>query len=316
MNQAFLPLTAIALAVLAGCSSLPTPNARLVQAHADLRSAQSDPSARDLAPAELRVASEATSSADAAFEQHAVAAEVDHLAYIASQRAAIATQIGSRRAAEAAVVSATAEREQLRLAARTREADGARRTAQAAQSEAAVAQSEAAAAQRQTAIAMREATSSRQQADASLQQAGEAERRNALLLDQLRELHARKTDRGMVITLSDVLFDTNRAQLRPSGARGVEKLAGFLKEHPQRQVLIEGFTDSTGSDSHNQELSSRRADAVRNAMVALGVTRERLSTHGYGEDFPVADNESAGGRQMNRRVEIIVSDDERGVAPR
>ena len=309
MIQALLPLTAIALAVLAGCSSLPTPNARLVQAHADLRSAQSDPSARDLAPAELRVAGEATSSADAAFEQHAVAAEVDHLAYIASQRAAIATQIGSRRAAEVAVVSATAEREQLRLAARTREADGARRTAQAAQSE-------AAAAQRQTAIAMREATRSRQQADASLQQAGEADRRSALLLDQLRELHARKTDRGMVITLSDVLFDTNRAQLRPSGARGVEKLAGFLKEHPQRQVLIEGFTDSTGSDSHNQELSSRRADAVRDAMVALGVTRERLSTHGYGEDFPVADNESAGGRQMNRRVEIIVSDDERGVSPR
>ena len=119
-----------------------------------------------------------------------------------------------------------------------------------------------------------------------------------------------------VITIGDVLFETDNAQLRSDGMRNIDKLAGFLVKFPRRSALIEGFTDSTGSDSHNQALSGRRADAVRTAMVDRGVGRDRLSTRGYGEAYPVAGNDSSSGRQMNRRVEIILSDEGGSVTPR
>lgn len=119
-----------------------------------------------------------------------------------------------------------------------------------------------------------------------------------------------------MVTIGDVLFETGNAQLRAGGMQDVEKLAGFLKRNPQRHVLIEGFTDSVGSESYNVALSERRADAVRRAIVDLGVGRERLRTEGYGEAHPVAGNDSSSGRQMNRRVEIVLSDEAGRVVPR
>jgi outer membrane protein OmpA-like peptidoglycan-associated protein len=89
-----------------------------------------------------------------------------------------------------------------------------------------------------------------------------------------------------------------------------------LKENPQRKARVEGFTDSVGSDSHNQELSARRADAVRNALVEMGVTMDRIASQGYGEAHPVAGNDSASGRQLNRRVEIVLSDEAGKLVPR
>jgi len=129
-------------------------------------------------------------------------------------------------------------------------------------------------------------------------------------------LDAKKTDRGLVVTLGDVLFDTNKAQLSSGGMRGVQKLSDVLKQYPQRNVLIEGFTDSTGSDSLNQELSARRAKAVRTVLQDTGISADRIANRGYGQTFPVASNSTAAGRQLNRRVEIIVSDDDKTVAPR
>ena len=120
----------------------------------------------------------------------------------------------------------------------------------------------------------------------------------------------------MVITMGDVLFDTGRAELRSGGMRNVEKLGGFLMAYPQRKVMIEGFTDSVGGDAQNQTLSARRADAVRAALLSLGVGTERLATRGYGESFPVAANDSTAGRQLNRRVEIVLSDEAGVVTPR
>ena len=133
---------------------------------------------------------------------------------------------------------------------------------------------------------------------------------------QLKELDAKKTERGIVITLGDVLFDTNKSDLKAGGVRNVQKLADLLKEYPQRTVLVEGFTDSTGSSSYNQELSERRAGAVRTALQDTGVSRSRISDRGYGQTFPVANNGTAEGRQLNRRVEIIVSNEGKTIAPR
>lgn len=133
---------------------------------------------------------------------------------------------------------------------------------------------------------------------------------------QLEELNAKKTERGLVITLSDILFRTDMAQLERSGIQTVQKLADFLKQYPQRTVLIEGHTDSTGSHSYNEGLSDRRANAVRTALMESGVSRDRIASRGYGEIYPVADNNTAEGRQLNRRVEIILSDEEGKVIPR
>ncbi|HEY3699150.1 MAG TPA: OmpA family protein [Spongiibacteraceae bacterium] len=135
--------------------------------------------------------------------------------------------------------------------------------------------------------------------------------------DRLRnELNAKQTDRGLTITLGDVLFDTNKSQLKPGGMRTIQKLGQFLQENPQRKVSIEGFTDSRGSDDYNQTLSERRADAVRAALVDQGISSDRIATHGYGKAFPVAGNETSAGQQLNRRVEIVVSEAGKDIAPR
>lgn len=165
-------------------------------------------------------------------------------------------------------------------------------------------------------MSRQESQDAQQQAAASQRDAADAQARSGDLEAQLRELNAKKTARGLVVTIGDVLFETGNAQLRSGGTHDVEKLAGFLKRNPQRQALIEGFTDSVGSESSNLALSNRRAEAVRSAIVDLGVGRDRLRTEGYGEAYPVAGNDSSSGRQMNRRVEIIVSDDNGRIAPR
>lgn len=133
---------------------------------------------------------------------------------------------------------------------------------------------------------------------------------------QLKELNAIKTERGLVITLGDVLFRTNQAQLEPGGMRTVQKLANFLRQYSQRQVLIEGHTDSIGNDRYNQELSERRANAVRVALIDSGISSNRIDSRGYGETYPVASNDSADSRQLNRRVEIVLSDDNGNISAR
>ncbi len=132
----------------------------------------------------------------------------------------------------------------------------------------------------------------------------------------LEALNAKKTDRGMVITLGDVLFSTGMSELASGGMRNVQKLADYLSQYPQEKVLIEGYTDSVGSDSYNQGLSDRRADAVRSALLNMAINNDRIATRGYGEAFPVANNSNAASRQLNRRVEIILSDNNGNITPR
>jgi outer membrane protein OmpA-like peptidoglycan-associated protein len=290
-----LSLSLLALAVLAGCNTLPADNAALDKARSDVKLAQDNAQTRALAPVELQRAGDALAKANASFARSDAPAQVDHWAYMAGQRAAIAQEVTRQRSAEQAVADADAQRDKLRLAARTSESDAAQRSAQSAQ---------------------RQADASKQQADAAQQQAADAQARSRQLEIQMKDMNAKKTDRGMVVTVGDVLFDTNQSQLKPGGLRNMDKVVGFLKQYPTRKVLIEGFTDSSGSDSLNQQLSDRRADAVRSALVDSGVSGERIRTQGLGEAYPVASNDSAGGRQMNRRVEIVLSDDSGQIAPR
>ncbi len=298
-----------ALAVVAGCSSLPADNALLDEARRDYRAAQDNPPTRDLAANELKQAGEALNMASDAWTRRDNTAQINHLAYVAKQRIVIAQETGRQKAAELAVVNANAARDKIRLAARTSEADTAVRNAETAQRSAESAQMQSEASKRQSDAAM-------QQANLSQQQANDAQARNRDLEAQLKDLNAKQTDRGMVITIGDVLFDTNQSQLKSGAMRNVEKLVGFLKQYPQRKAVVEGFTDSVGSEGANQNLSGRRADAVRTALLDMGVGGDRVSARGYGEGHPVAGNDTAGGRQLNRRVEIVLSDDSGNVTPR
>jgi outer membrane protein OmpA-like peptidoglycan-associated protein len=133
-----------------------------------------------------------------------------------------------------------------------------------------------------------------------------AAERSARLQAEVDALKAKSTDRGLVLTLGDVLFDTGKAQLNAGAARTLDQLTQFLTEHPDRRVQIDGFTDSVGTDSYNLDLSQRRADAVKSALESRGIAAIRIETQGYGKSFPVASNTDASGRQLNRRVEIVI----------
>lgn len=143
--------------------------------------------------------------------------------------------------------------------------------------------------------------------DARTRETEAARSQSAELQREIDALHAQATDRGLVLTLGDVLFETGRAELKTDSIIDLNQLATFLGKYPDRTVIIEGHTDSVGSEASNLGLSQRRADAVRSYLVRQGVEGSRLTTTGMGESAPVASNATAGGRQQNRRVEIIVS---------
>lgn len=164
-------------------------------------------------------------------------------------------------------------------------------------------------------IALRSAEQDLEKASARRAEA-RLESREAEIRKLQESLQAKQTERGTLVTFGDVLFDYNRAELKPGGMRSVQKLADFLNENTERKVIVEGYTDSKGSDSYNLGLSERRANAVRTALVKMGVDPQRIVSQGYGEDYPVASNDSSSGRAMNRRVEVTISDDDRPVAPR
>jgi outer membrane protein OmpA-like peptidoglycan-associated protein len=160
---------------------------------------------------------------------------------------------------------------------------------------------DAAVAHQQALLAQQSAQQAQQQALASQQQARDAQK-------QLEDMRAKQTDRGMMLTLGNVLFDTGGDTLRPGADELVSRLSQFLQNHPDIKVRIEGHTDSIGSDSYNEALSQRRAEAVATALETRGVPATRIEAVGRGKSAPVAGNDTSAGRQQNRRVEIIFSD--------
>lgn len=154
-----------------------------------------------------------------------------------------------------------------------------------------------------------EALAAQRRAEQARLEAEEARRKSELLAKKLSELEAEKTERGLVINLKNVLFDSGNSDIKMGAADNIAKLSRFLLEYSNRKVLIEGFTDDIGSRSINQQLSEKRAEAVKQALVASGVEPERILTRGYGEDYPIANNNTEAGRLQNRRVEVVISDE-------
>lgn len=144
------------------------------------------------------------------------------------------------------------------------------------------------------------------EADMARQGTAAAQAQNVELQRQIAELNARETERGLVVTLGDLLFATGKSELKGGSSSHLDKLVAFLQANPDRTVMIEGHTDSVGSEELNAQLSQQRADTVKNYLVGRGIASSRLDASGKGEGSPVASNDSASGRQQNRRVEVVI----------
>lgn len=307
MNKKPLLTLLMAALVAAGCASVSAPPPALVDARNTVNAAAADPNVLANAPLELKKANEALARADQALAK-GEDAEVNHNAYLATQRARTAMAAGNAKASEDLIKTAQVERERARADAREREAQRARSSAAAARADARDARADANVQRDQATMAQREAANANDQAATAQAQAAAAEARAAGLARQLAALEALKTDRGLVITLGDVLFEFNRAEVKASAQARMAQLADFLKQYPDRRVSIEGHTDNIGSTSYNMELSLRRAEAIKSQLVGLGIASERVSTVGYGKDFPVAANDTDTNRAINRRVEVVISE--------
>jgi outer membrane protein OmpA-like peptidoglycan-associated protein len=298
-SKSHLAAAAAVTAILAACASQPQRSNEIEEARVTVQNVESSPDAGKYAAAEVSAAHEALREAEQLAAKHKSRKEISEAAYLAKRHADIATEQIAKGQAEEKTAAAEKQRQQVILQAREQEAAAARAQAEAA---------------RQQAEAQRQAAESAQQQAQST--AENAQRQAAELAAQLRDLQAKQTDRGLVLTLGDVLFDTGKATLKPGAASTIDRLAAFLEQAPDRSVSIEGHTDSVGTESYNRQLSEERANAVKAALLAKGIPAERVITVGKGEDEPVASNDNAAGRQQNRRVEIIISNPAKPVAQR
>lgn len=280
INRAVSVLGVSMLLAFAACTTTPERVAELEQARMTVERLERQPKAQQAASTQLTSAQEALLRAEAALESGQPLEQVRHDAYVARRQAEIGIEFALEAESLEELQQAESYRHELRLRARTLEAERAEELAE----------------QRAA-----EAERSRATAEAALTEADQ-------LTKELEEVKAEQTARGLVLTLSEVLFDTGQAQLKAGAMVAMDRLADFMNDNPERSLMIEGHTDSRGSEQLNAELSMRRADAVARSLMQRGIAGDRLRTAGLGEAYPVANNDTAAGMQQNRRVEIVISD--------
>lgn len=257
------------LLILGGCASAPKSPEGAVQARAKLTQLQNDPTLASKVSVAIRTADTAVKEAEIPRKDKALS---DHLVFIAGREVDVAWAQAKTRQLEDQRAGLTEQRNAERLDARTREADQAQDAAERARLDADMARQDA-----------------------------------ETLRRQIAELNAKETERGLVVTLGDMLFETGNSQLKGNAYANLSKLSAFLNQYPERSLVIEGHTDSVGSESSNQALSQRRADSVRQYLLQQGVAANRLTAFGKGENAPIASNDSVSGRALNRRVEVIIA---------
>jgi outer membrane protein OmpA-like peptidoglycan-associated protein len=316
-----LKLSALMSAVLAGllltaCAGPKMAPPELVQARSTLLSAGQDAAVLTHAPLELKKATDSLGRANRLLIDGEPEADVSSAAHVALQQARTALAIGQAKGNDVAIAGAELDRERARADIRTLEARRATERATSAQARATSAQAQTRDARQQATAADQRASGAEQQSALALASAADAQAQSAALQQKLTDLQAKQTERGMLVTLGDVLFETNKAEVKPAAQNSLRKLADFLQEFPKRQVLIEGHTDNVGSASYNEALSRRRADAVDTALSGMGVSTQRVDTAGYGEEFPITDNRSESNRALNRRVEVYIGEDDQQVKAR
>jgi outer membrane protein OmpA-like peptidoglycan-associated protein len=273
-----IPFASVLL--ITACGGPPANNPLLDTARSEFQTAEKDSSIVLFAPVALKEAEEELMRSMTLWEAKADKVLIEHHAYLATQKTAIARETANLNLAQLEIERAEPERQQVLINIRRSDAVRAEARANAA---------------------LEEAQRERSEAERARQRAEE-------LTQRVNELEAERTERGLVLTLGDVLFDFDQAGLKPGAMRTVENLSNFMKEYPERKIMIEGFTDSIGSDWYNEDLSRKRADSVRQALLDRGIEGNRIQIVGYGKRFTVASNQTEAGRQQNRRVEVIISD--------
>jgi outer membrane protein OmpA-like peptidoglycan-associated protein len=301
MRRGLASRTAIAVAIttalLAGCASAPMKSTGAMDARSKLTQLQSNPDLANRATVAIKDADTAVRAAEMPQKDKVLE---QHLAMIADRKVETARALAQTALAEDQRTALNEQREKARLDSRTNEADAAKAQAETARADSA--EQKLAADQSKA-----DADAARTDAANAQQQAADLQRQALEMQRQIEEMNAKVTERGVVLTLGDVLFTTGQANLKSGSTSNLNKLVKFLGDHADRTVVIEGYTDNVGSDASNQRLSERRADSVKAFLLAQGVSSTRLTAVGRGESDAVADNDSAEGRQQNRRVEIVIS---------
>lgn len=316
-----LPL-GLVLFLTVGCGPSKMAKDQLEKARKTYAQAKADPNVATLAPIHLSNAEKAIKEAEAAGSSDSMI----HLSYLAERKAQVALtaaegkkaeedirkmneemaellakkqKLDQQRELEARKAQMDAEQARLAAAAEAERAEKAKREAEQAM---AAAKTEA----ERAAIAKRLAEEARLTAQVEAEKAARAKADADMLMKELADLKAKQTERGIVLTIGDVLFAFDKADLSPKADRNVHKLAEFLKKYPNRNVLIEGHTDSVGSVEYNLGLSQRRSDSVKEKLVGSGIVQERITTVGYGKKYPAVANDTPENRALNRRVEVII----------
>jgi outer membrane protein OmpA-like peptidoglycan-associated protein len=225
-------------------------------------------------------------------------------------------EAAQRKAREDAELAAKQAQEQsAQDAAQRAQAEAAQREAQERAEQARLQQQQADEQRREADEQRRRADLARQQAEQGAQQAQQqAEQMREQLKNQLNQvLQTRETARGLIVNMSDVLFDFNKYTLKSEAREKLAKVSGILLAYPNLKLQVEGYTDNIGSDEYNQKLSEERAGSVRDYLVQQNVLADNITSQGYGKTHPIADNSTSSGRAENRRVQMVVSGNAIGV---
>jgi outer membrane protein OmpA-like peptidoglycan-associated protein len=282
----FIPL----LVLVTGCG----PSQQEMQARQNLANAQTSYARAKANPdveGNAQVAMMEAGRAVEAASQAKTSDEMDHLAYLAEKKTRIAVATAEEQVAEREKKALSQESDRLMAQGRAREQE---------------AKMDARESKLDARESNRDARESSAEARLQTQKAEMAATENEKLQLEIAAMKGKMTDRGIVLTLGDVLFATGTANLSAGADDQIEKLATFMRKYPDRNVIIEGHTDSTGSEATNLNLSLKRANAVSNRLIAKGSEQGRITTKGLGEVSPVASNDTVTGRMQNRRVEVIV----------
>lgn len=295
--------TLASLMLLAGCANLEESSDTYTQAQQAVERAQETPGVTQYAALKLQQAEESLAEAQELWEEYGNdrIELVDHNAFLAQQQALTAIEQAELGAAREQMQEVASARDEVLREARERELLTARQRAAQAELQAQTAEERARELEQQFQTAQQDANMARDQRQQETDQLRE-------LQQMVQDLKAQQTERGTVLTLDQVVFDFGQSELKPGGERAIERLAGFLEENPDRQILVEGYTDAVGDQNFNAELSRERAEAVRQQLVTAGVDPERIEVRAHGENYPVASNETTAGRQMNRRVEVVIGE--------
>jgi outer membrane protein OmpA-like peptidoglycan-associated protein len=319
-------LTILLILLLSACTAAPKKDLALERVRDELDSLKSNPELAGLAPLALGEAERALRSAELASGDDIYRS---YLVYMADRRIQIARTMAEREQHEQAIDELEEQRSAMLIKASQLEADQARAEAERARLLVATTSEDAQRAREEKNLALEKEAESARAAQLSAEEADQARRlaesraseaefarREADLASQqitsltrqLENLQLRQTESGVVVTLGDVLFASGEAVLVEGGLSSLAEVVDLLQTEPDKQIRVEGHTDSKGDAEANLQLSEQRAQAVREALISLGVASDRVTALGMGEDFPIASNEDEAGRARNRRVDVILLD--------